>query len=112
MADFDEIQSQELAALHWAVKLPSIRDGRGARDRAAHELLHVLAVHANLDNGRAAFCAVQTMADALGADRSFVRKKLTLLEELGLIRRMAVEEIAEELEGRKAAKGKEIESVV
>ncbi|MBN6037454.1 hypothetical protein [Amycolatopsis sp. 195334CR] len=108
MADFDEIQSEDLTALHWAHRLPPIRDRRGARDRAAHELLHVLATFANLDDGRGAFPSIQSMAEAIGSDRVFVRRKLSLLEELGLIRRMETEEIAELLEERKVARGKAV----
>lgn len=108
MPDFDEIHRQELAALHWALKLPSIRDGRGARDRAAHELLHFLALHADFKTGEGAFPSVQAMAEAIGADRAFVRRKLATLEQLGLIQRMDVEEIAELLEERKAAQGKAV----
>lgn len=106
MTEYAEIRLAELSALHWALKLPSVRDGRGARDRAAHELLHVLALHADFKTGEGAFPSVQSMAEAIGADRSFVRRKLAVLEELGLIRAMDIEEIAELLEDRKAAQGK------
>lgn len=110
MTEYAEIRLAELSALHWALKLPTIRDGRGTRDRAAHELLHFLALHADFKTGRGAFPSVESMADAIGSDRVNVRRKLAGLEELGIIRAMSVEDMAELLEERKAAQGKTAET--
>jgi hypothetical protein len=108
MFDFEDVKDSDFPAWDWATYLPPIRDGRGARDHLAHDLLKILARVADWKTGLGAFLSVQTLADTMGMDESLIRRKLAFLVQEGAIRRMSVEEIAERGEGKKHAGGKTV----